>query len=59
MIPFFAVLHLVAVLQSRHNWDDRVRHYAIPSQNQAPTRQLPWRLPASQTATPQTVAGAP
>jgi hypothetical protein len=26
------------VLQSRHNWDDRVRHYAIPSQNQAPTR---------------------
>jgi hypothetical protein len=38
MIPFFAVLHLVAVLQSRHNWDDRVRHYAIPSQNQAPTR---------------------
>jgi hypothetical protein len=38
MIPFFAVLHLVAVLQSRHHWDDRVRHYAIPSQNQAPTR---------------------
>ena len=38
MIPFFAVLHLVAVLQSRQNWDDRVRHYAIPSQNQAPTR---------------------
>jgi hypothetical protein len=36
MIPFFAVLHLVAVLQSRHNWDDRVRHYAIPSQEQAP-----------------------
>jgi hypothetical protein len=24
MIPFFAVLHLVAVLQSRHDWDDRV-----------------------------------
>jgi hypothetical protein len=38
MIPFFAVLHLVAVLQSRHHWDDRVRHNAIPSQNQAPTR---------------------
>ena len=37
MIPFFAVLHLVAVLQSRHDWDDRVRHYAIPSQHQAPT----------------------
>jgi hypothetical protein len=32
MIPFFAVLHLVAVLQSRHDWDDRVRHYAIRSQ---------------------------
>ena len=29
MIPFFAVLHLVAVLQSRQDWDDRVRHYAI------------------------------
>jgi hypothetical protein len=37
MIPFFAVLHLVAVLQSRHNWEDRVRHYAIPSQDLAPT----------------------
>jgi hypothetical protein len=37
MIPFFAVLHLVAVLQSRHDWDDRVRHYAIKSQDQAPT----------------------
>jgi hypothetical protein len=37
MIPFFAVLHLVAVLQSRHNWDDRVRHYSIRSQDQAPT----------------------
>jgi hypothetical protein len=32
MIPFFAVLHLVAVLQSRHGWEDRVRHYAIRSQ---------------------------
>jgi hypothetical protein len=32
MIPFFAVLHLVAVLQSRHDWEDRVRHYAIRSQ---------------------------
>jgi hypothetical protein len=37
MIPFFAVLHLVAVLQSRQDWDDRVRHYAIRSQDQAPT----------------------
>jgi hypothetical protein len=36
MVPFFAVLHLVAVLQSRHNWDDRVRHYAIRSQDEAP-----------------------
>jgi hypothetical protein len=33
MIPFFAVLHLVGVLQSRHDWDDRVRHHAISSQN--------------------------
>jgi hypothetical protein len=37
MIPFFAVLHLVGVLQSRHDWDDRVRHYAIPRQDLAPT----------------------
>jgi hypothetical protein len=37
MIPFFAVLHLIAVLQSRHDWDDRVRHYAIPSRDLAPT----------------------
>jgi hypothetical protein len=37
MIPFFAVLHLVAVLQSRHDWDDRVRHYAIPSRDLATT----------------------
>jgi hypothetical protein len=37
MVPFFAVLHLVAVLQSRHDWDDRVRRYAIPSHDQAPT----------------------
>jgi hypothetical protein len=37
MIPFFAVLHLVAVLQSRHDWDDRVRHYAIPNQDLVPT----------------------
>jgi hypothetical protein len=36
MIPFFAVLHLVAVLQSRHNWQDRVRHYAIRSHDLAP-----------------------
>jgi hypothetical protein len=38
MIPFFAVLHLVAVLQSRHDWDDRVRRYAIPNQDLVPTR---------------------
>jgi hypothetical protein len=37
MVPFFAVLHLVAVLQSRHDWEDRVRHYTIQSQDQAPT----------------------
>jgi hypothetical protein len=37
MIPFFAVLHLVAVLQSRHDWDDRVRHYAIPGRDEAAT----------------------
>jgi hypothetical protein len=37
MIPFFAVLHLVAVLQSRHNWDDRARRYAIPNQDLVPT----------------------
>jgi hypothetical protein len=36
MVPFFAVLHLVAVLQSRHDWDDRARRYAIPSQELAP-----------------------
>jgi hypothetical protein len=36
MIPFFAVLHLVAVLQSRHNWEDRVRNYTIRSQDEAP-----------------------
>lgn len=29
MIPFFAVLHLVAVLQSRHDWAERVRYYRI------------------------------
>jgi hypothetical protein len=33
MIPFFAVLHLIGVLQSRHGWDDRVRRYAISSQD--------------------------
>jgi hypothetical protein len=27
MVPFFAVLHLVAVLQSRRDWDDRVHAY--------------------------------
>ncbi len=37
MVPFFAVLHLVGVLQSRHDWDDRARRYANPSHDQAPT----------------------
>jgi hypothetical protein len=37
MVPFFTVLHLVAVLQSRHHWEDRVRRYAIPSRDLAPT----------------------
>ena len=31
MVPLFAVLHLVAVLQSRNNWEDRVRSYSIRS----------------------------
>lgn len=35
MIPFFAILHLVAVLQSRHNWEERVRGYTIRSQYEA------------------------
>jgi hypothetical protein len=35
MIPFFAVLHLVALLQSRHNWEGRVRSY-IGSGDEAP-----------------------
>jgi GNAT superfamily N-acetyltransferase len=35
MIRFFAVLHLVAILKSRHDWDDRVRHFAIQSQHVA------------------------
>jgi hypothetical protein len=38
MIPFFAVLHLVAVLQSRHDWEDPVRHYAIRSQESSVRR---------------------
>lgn len=36
IVPFFAVLHLVAVLQSRHNWEDRVRNYSIRGQDEAP-----------------------
>jgi hypothetical protein len=35
MIPFFAILHLVAVLQSRHNWEERLRSYTIRSQYEA------------------------
>lgn len=31
MVPFFSILHLVVVLQSRHDWDNRVRDYAIRS----------------------------
>ena len=37
MIPFFAVLHLVAVIQSRDDWDDRVRRHAIPNRDEAAT----------------------
>jgi hypothetical protein len=37
MVPFFAVLHLVAVLQSRDGWDDRARRYAIASHDLVPT----------------------
>jgi hypothetical protein len=37
MVPFFTVLHLVAVLQSRHDWEGRVRRCAIPSHDLAPT----------------------
>src|SRR5262245_60926268 len=36
MVPFFAILHLIAVLQSRHDWKDRVHHYAIPPQAETP-----------------------
>jgi len=36
MVPFFAVLHLVAVLQSRHNWEGRVRSYSVRSRDEAP-----------------------
>jgi hypothetical protein len=36
MIPFFAVLHLVAVLQSRHNWEERVRNYFIRTRDESP-----------------------
>jgi hypothetical protein len=36
MVPFFAVLHLVAVLQSRHDWEARARQFAIRSHDLAP-----------------------
>ena len=39
MIPFFALLHLVAVLQSRHNWEDRVRNFSIRVPSRRPTRR--------------------
>ena len=35
MIPFFSVLHLVAVLQSRHHWESRVLTYTIRSQDES------------------------
>lgn len=37
MVPFIAVLHLVAVLQSRHDWEARARQFAIPSHDLAPS----------------------
>jgi hypothetical protein len=37
LVPFFAILHLIAVLQSRHDWEGRVQHYAIQRQAEAPT----------------------
>jgi hypothetical protein len=37
MVPFFAVLHLVAVLQSRHDWEARARQFAIRSHDLAPS----------------------
>jgi hypothetical protein len=37
MVPFFAVLHLVAVLQSRHDWEARARQFAIPGHDLAPS----------------------
>jgi hypothetical protein len=37
MIPFFAVLHLVAVLQSRHDWEARARQFAFSSHDLAPS----------------------
>jgi hypothetical protein len=37
MVPFFAVLHLVAVLQSRRDWEARARQFAIPSHDLAPS----------------------
>src|SRR5262249_49687920 len=36
MVPFFAILHLIAVLQSRHDWEGRVHHFAIPPQAEPP-----------------------
>jgi hypothetical protein len=45
MIPFFAVLHLVAVLQSRHNWEDRVRNYSIRGQDAASAQRDAYERP--------------
>jgi hypothetical protein len=33
MVPFFAILHLVAVLQRRHDWEGRVRQDTTPARS--------------------------
>jgi hypothetical protein len=40
LVPFFAVLHLIAVLQSRHAWEERVRSYTLQKLS---THELPAR----------------
>jgi hypothetical protein len=44
MVPFIAVLHLVAVLQSRHDREARARQFAIPSHALAPSPNAPAAL---------------
>jgi hypothetical protein len=34
IVPFFAVLHLIAVIQSRHDWETRVHNYTIHQHDQ-------------------------